>query len=72
MTCDDLAKKCKAGDKKACELYKKKCGKKVVAEDESKMTCDDLAKKCKAGDKKACELYKEKCGKVNISKQDLH
>ena len=27
MTCDDLAKKCKAGDKKACELYKKKCGK---------------------------------------------
>ena len=27
MTCDDLAKKCKAGDKKACELYKEKCGK---------------------------------------------
>ena len=27
MTCDDLAKKCKAGDKKACEMYKKKCGK---------------------------------------------
>ena len=27
MTCDDLAKKCKAGDKKACEIYKEKCGK---------------------------------------------
>ena len=27
MACDDLAKKCKAGDKKACDLYKKKCGK---------------------------------------------
>ena len=27
MTCDDLAKKCKAGDKKACEMFKKKCGK---------------------------------------------
>ena len=27
MTCDDLAKKCKAGDKNACEMYKKKCGK---------------------------------------------
>ena len=27
MTCDDLAAKCKAGDKKACEMYKKKCGK---------------------------------------------
>ena len=27
MTCDDLAKKCKAGDKEACELYKEKCGK---------------------------------------------
>ena len=27
MTCDDLAKKCKSGDKKACELYKEKCGK---------------------------------------------
>ena len=25
--CDGLAKKCKAGDKDACELYKKKCGK---------------------------------------------
>lgn len=24
--CDALAKKCKAGDKDACELYKKKCG----------------------------------------------
>ena len=33
MTCDDLAKECKAGDKKACALYKKKCGKvkKVLA-----------------------------------------
>ena len=27
MTCDDLAKKCKAGDKKACAIYEKKCGK---------------------------------------------
>ena len=27
MTCDDLVKKCKAGGKKACEMYKKKCGK---------------------------------------------
>ena len=27
MTCDDLDKKCKGGDKKACELYKEKCGK---------------------------------------------
>ena len=25
--CDELAKKCKAGDKDACKLYKKKCGK---------------------------------------------
>merc|ERR1712096_433119 len=25
--CDELAKKCKAGDKKACELYKMKCEK---------------------------------------------
>ena len=25
--CDAVAKKCKAGDKKACEMYKKKCGK---------------------------------------------
>ena len=25
--CDGLAKKCKAGNKAACELYKKKCGK---------------------------------------------
>ena len=56
MTCDDLAKKCKAGDKKACEIYEEKCGK----ED----PCDDLAKKCKAGDEKACTLYKKKCGKV--------
>ena len=30
MTCDDLAKKCKAGDKKACELYKEKCGKVIL------------------------------------------
>merc|ERR1712141_827395 len=59
--CDALAKKCKAGDKKACALYKKKCGKSMMAVDESKMTCDDLAKKCKSGDKKACEIYKEKC-----------
>ena len=28
--CDELAKKCKAGDKKACDLYKKKCGKVIV------------------------------------------
>merc|ERR1712165_424451 len=55
--CDALAKKCKAGNKEACELYEKKCGKDL------QMTCDDLAKKCKAGDKKACEIYKEKCGK---------
>ena len=27
--CDSVAKKCKAGDKKACEMYKKKCGKVV-------------------------------------------
>ena len=27
--CDAVAKKCKAGDKKACEMYKKKCGKVV-------------------------------------------
>ena len=27
MTCDDLEKKCEAGDKKACEMFKKKCGK---------------------------------------------
>merc|ERR1712227_126449 len=59
MTCDDLAKKCKAGDKKACQIYKEKCGK------DEKMTCDDLAEKCKAGDKKACEIYEEKCGKEN-------
>ena len=31
MTCDDLSKKCKAGDKKACELYKEKCGKVIVS-----------------------------------------
>merc|ERR1712018_305556 len=55
--CDALAKKCKAGNKDACELYEKKCGKDL------QMTCDDLAKKCKAGDKKACALYKKKCGK---------
>merc|ERR1712141_449437 len=43
--CDTLAKKCKAGDQDACELYKKKCGK-----DEDKY-CNALAKKCKAGNK---------------------
>jgi len=53
--CDALAKKCKAGNKEACELYEKKCGK-----DDP---CDDLAKKCKSGDEKACTLYKKKCGK---------
>merc|ERR1712141_897006 len=55
--CNALAKQCKAGNKEACELYEKKCGKDL------QMTCDDLAKKCKAGDKKACALYKKKCGK---------
>ena len=25
--CDALAKKCKGGNKEACELYEKKCGK---------------------------------------------
>ena len=32
MTCDDLAKKCKAGDKKACAIYEKKCGKVIDTE----------------------------------------
>merc|ERR1711936_738437 len=53
--CDGLAKKCKSGDKDACELYKKKCEK-----DDDKY-CDGLAKKCKSGDKNACDLYKTKC-----------
>merc|ERR1712043_118843 len=52
---DALAKKCKDGNKDACELYKKKCDK-----DDLKMTCEDVAKKCKAGDEKACTLYKKK------------
>merc|ERR1711997_422771 len=55
--CNGLAKKCKSGDKDACDLYKKKCEK-----DDDKY-CDGLAKKCKSGDKDACELYKKKCGK---------
>merc|ERR1712038_321235 len=55
--CNGLAKKCKAGDKDSCVLYKKKCEK-----DDDKY-CDVLAKKCKSGDKDACELYKKKCGK---------
>merc|ERR1711953_1584943 len=55
--CNGLAKKCKAGDKDSCVLYKKKCEK-----DDDKY-CDGLAKKCKSGDKDACDLYKKKCGK---------
>ena len=30
--CDAVAKKCKAGDKKACALYKKKCEKVLPTE----------------------------------------
>merc|ERR1711874_263210 len=55
--CNGLAKKCRAGDQDACDLYKKKCGK-----DDDKY-CEGLAKKCRSGDKDACELYKKKCGK---------
>merc|ERR1712110_386167 len=55
--CNGLAKKCRAGDQDACDLYKKKCGK-----DDDKY-CDGLAKKCKSGDKDACDLYKKKCAK---------
>merc|ERR1711993_54555 len=55
--CNRLARKCKAGDKDSCVLYKKKCEK-----DDDKY-CDGLATKCKSGDKDACDLYKKKCEK---------
>ena len=33
--CDALAKKCKAGNKEACELYEKKCGKVMLFENDN-------------------------------------
>merc|ERR1712136_192388 len=58
------AKECKAGDKKACDLYKKKCGK--VDTSAVDKYCDALAKKCKAGNKKACDVYEKKCKKMSL------
>merc|ERR1712126_706037 len=62
--CAAVAKKCKAGDKKSCDLYKKKCGK--VDTSAVDKYCDALAKKCKDGNKKACDLYEKMQENVSV------